>query len=52
MVGGAVLTAEYAEQIGADRYAADAMASVRYAESIEETLPPEPPAGGTAGATA
>ena len=34
MVGGAVLTEEYAEQIGADAYAADAMESVRYAESL------------------
>ena len=32
MVGGAVLTAEYAQAIGADYYAADAMAAVRYAE--------------------
>ena len=34
MVGGAVLTAEYAEKIGADHYAKDAMAGVRYAESV------------------
>ena len=34
MVGGAVLTEEYAEQIGADAYVADAMESVRYAESL------------------
>ncbi len=34
MVGGAVLTAEYAEQIGADFYSADAMGAVRYAESL------------------
>ena len=33
MVGGAVLTKEYAEEIGADFYAEDAMESVRYAES-------------------
>ena len=32
MVGGAVLTAEYAKAIGADYYASDAMAAVRYAE--------------------
>ncbi len=32
MVGGAVLTKEYAEQIGADAYCKDAMASVKYAE--------------------
>lgn len=34
VVGGAVLTAEYAAKIGADQYAADAMATVRYAEEI------------------
>ncbi len=34
MVGGAVLTPEYARQIGADFYGADAMASVRYAEEL------------------
>ncbi len=34
MVGGAVLTEEYARAIGADFYGADAMSSVRYAESI------------------
>ncbi len=34
MVGGAVLTADYAESIGADFYGEDAMCSVRYAESI------------------
>ncbi len=32
MVGGAVLTEEYAKTIGADRYCKDAMASVNYAE--------------------
>ncbi len=32
MVGGAVLTQEYADQIGADAYCKDAMASVKYAE--------------------
>ena len=34
MVGGAVLTADYARQIGADYYGKDAMSSVRYAESV------------------
>ncbi len=34
VVGGAVLTAEYAERIGADKYAKDAMETVRYAESV------------------
>ena len=34
MVGGAVLTAEYAERIGADFYAKDAMEGVRYAETV------------------
>ena len=34
MVGGAVLTKEYAQTIGADMYCRDAMASVNYAESI------------------
>ena len=34
VVGGAVLTADYAREIGADRYAADAMETVRYAEEI------------------
>ena len=33
MVGGAVLTGTYAERIGADFYAPDAMAGVRFAES-------------------
>ena len=32
MVGGAVLTKEYAEEIGADYYGRDAMCAVRYAE--------------------
>ena len=36
MVGGAVLTKEYAETIGADRYCRDAMASVNYAQEIFE----------------
>ncbi len=34
VVGGAVLTEEYAAQIGADKYAKDAMETVRYAETI------------------
>ena len=34
VVGGAVLTKEYAEKMGADKYAADAMETVRYAEEI------------------
>ena len=32
VVGGAVLTQEYADKIGADKYAKDAMEAVRYAE--------------------
>lgn len=34
VVGGAVLTQEYADMIGADKYAADAMETVRYADKI------------------
>ncbi len=34
VVGGAVLNREYAERIGADFYASDAMETVRYAENI------------------
>ncbi len=34
MVGGAVLTEEYAKIMGADKYAADAMEAVRYAEEL------------------
>lgn len=34
VVGGAVLTQEYADKIGADKYSADAMETVRYAETI------------------
>ena len=34
VVGGAVLTAEYAAAMGADCYAADAMETVRFAESV------------------
>lgn len=36
MVGGAVLTEEYAGTIGADRYCKDAMASVNYAQEVFE----------------
>ncbi len=35
VVGGAVLTEEYAMSIGADKYAADAMETVRYALSVK-----------------
>ena len=38
IVGGAVLTEEYANSIGADKYARDAMEAVRYAEDIEKLL--------------
>ncbi|MBE6605045.1 MAG: homocysteine methyltransferase [Ruminococcaceae bacterium] len=38
MVGGAVLTPEYAKNIGADYYAADAMGAVRCAEEIFANL--------------
>lgn len=34
MVGGAVLTEDYAASMGADRYCKDAMASVNYAEEV------------------
>lgn len=34
VVGGAVLTAEYARRIGADAYAKDGMETIRYAESV------------------
>ena len=34
IVGGAVLTRDYADRIGADKYARDAMEAVRYAEEI------------------
>jgi 5-methyltetrahydrofolate--homocysteine methyltransferase len=34
MVGGAVLTPEYAQMIGADNYSKDAMEAVRYAKQI------------------
>ena len=38
IVGGAVLTEEYASSIGADKYASDAMETVRYAEKINSEL--------------
>ena len=36
IVGGAVLTEEYAKSIGADHYAKDAMEAVRYAERVTQ----------------
>ena len=36
VVGGAVMTQEYADQIGADCYGRDAMTTVRYADSLAE----------------
>lgn len=38
VVGGAVLTQDYADSIGADKYAKDAMETVRYAEEINAAL--------------
>ena len=38
VVGGAVLNQEYADAIGADKYAKDAMETVRYAEEINKKL--------------
>lgn len=38
LVGGAVLNKEYAEMIGATKYAKDAMESVRYCEEVENEL--------------
>ncbi len=38
VVGGAVLTKKYADEIGADQYAKDAMETVRYAEEIHRSL--------------
>ncbi len=38
VVGGAVLTKEYADMIGADKYASDAMETVRYADLINGEL--------------
>ena len=38
IVGGAVLTKEYADAIGADKYAKDAMESVRYADEVNTSV--------------
>ena len=38
VVGGAVMTPEYADKIGADAYAKDAMGTVRYCDSVCEGL--------------
>lgn len=38
VVGGAVMTEEYANKIGADKYAKDAMETVRYAEELFEKI--------------
>lgn len=38
VVGGAVLTKEYADKIGADGYSKDAMGTVRYADMINDKL--------------
>ena len=38
VVGGAVLNREYADRIGADKYAKDAMEAVRYAEEINARI--------------
>ena len=38
MVGGAVLTEEYAKQLGADGYSKDGMGAVRFAERIYADL--------------
>ena len=35
VVGGAVLNQEYADRIGADRYARDAMETIRYADKVD-----------------
>ncbi|MBQ1388795.1 MAG: homocysteine S-methyltransferase family protein [Clostridia bacterium] len=40
VVGGAVLTQEYADMIGADKYAKDAMETVRYAEEMRRAAAP------------
>lgn len=37
-VGGAVMTREYADSIGADKYCRDAMETVRYAEEINDAI--------------
>ncbi len=39
VVGGAVLNQEYADRIGADRYAKDAMETIRYADSLDSAQP-------------
>ncbi len=39
MVGGAVLTADLARQLGADSYSPDAMGAVRYASEVLRTAP-------------
>lgn len=38
VVGGAVMTQSYADMIGADKYAKNAMETVRYAESMEDNI--------------
>ncbi|MBK6087851.1 homocysteine S-methyltransferase family protein [Ruminococcus difficilis] len=38
VVGGAVMTKEYADSIGADQYAKDAMDTVRYAETVNDSI--------------
>ena len=38
VVGGAVLTEDYAARMGADHYAPDAMDTVRYAERVEAEM--------------
>ncbi len=38
IVGGAVLNREYADEIGADKYAKDAMEAVRYSEEINASI--------------
>ena len=38
VVGGAVLNRDYADAIGADKYAKDAMEAVRYAEQVYTEL--------------
>ena len=38
VVGGAVLTQDYADRIGADKYAKDAMGAVRYADEVNASL--------------
>ena len=38
VVGGAVMTKDYADSIGADQYAKDAMDTVRYAETVNDSI--------------